>query len=125
VNDLLRTMLDMGRASNNQLSLTLKPTSVMGDVLEPVDSLLSRRGRDFEVILDCQPPDLVVLTDPLRLKQTVLNLARNSAKFVPTGGKIFLRAAVVDGLLQLAVGTSYVCGVRFECGAQAHLHDGL
>jgi len=63
------------RAVNNQIALSLKPTDIMRDVFEPVDVMLFRRGSKFDVILDC-PKDLVVMSDPLRLKQIVLNLSR-------------------------------------------------
>jgi CheY-like chemotaxis protein len=45
---------------------------------------------------------LVVMTDRLRLKQIVLNLGRNAAKFVEKGF-IRLRADVVNGMVQVYV----------------------
>jgi len=102
VNELLRNMLDMHRASNDQLSLSFQPTDVLSDVLEPVDSMLYRRGSTVRVTVEC-PDNLVVLTDPLRLKQVILNLGRNSSKFVASDGFIKLRACVVNGTVRLYV----------------------
>jgi signal transduction histidine kinase len=84
VNDLLRDMLDMHRASNNQLVVKLTPTDVLHDILEPVDGILYQREGHMKVYVEC-PKNLVVLTDRLRLKQVLLNLGRNSAKFVDDG----------------------------------------
>jgi signal transduction histidine kinase/CheY-like chemotaxis protein len=101
INDLLRNMLDMHRASSNQLVIAMAPTDLLRDVLEPVFSMLYHRCADFEVLLDC-PKNLVVMTDPLRLKQIILNLGQNAAKFVEKGF-IRLRADVVDDMVQVYV----------------------
>jgi signal transduction histidine kinase/CheY-like chemotaxis protein len=101
INDLLRNMLDMHRASSNQLKIEMAHADLLRDVLEPVASMLYHRCDDFEVLLDC-PKHLVVMTDRLRLKQIVLNLGRNAAKFVEKGF-IRLRADVVNGMVQVYV----------------------
>ncbi len=84
VNDLLRSMLDLHRAKSDQLMLEWLPTDMRRDILESVATMLYRRDEEFDVIVEC-PNDLVFSTDRLRLKQIVLNLARNSAKFVEEG----------------------------------------
>ena len=101
ISDLLRSMLDMQKAQNKLLQLNISPTDVLRDVLEPVATMLYRRGDDFVVHVDC-PKNLVISTDRLRLKQIVLNLASNSRKFVHRGF-INLRAAVVDGAVRIYV----------------------
>jgi signal transduction histidine kinase len=103
VNDLLRDMLDMHRASNHQLIIKLTPTDILHDVLEPVDGMLYQREGHMRVFVEC-PKSLVVMSDRLRLKQVILNLGRNSAKFVD-GGFLKLRARVDDnsGMVQLLV----------------------
>lgn len=70
------------------------PTDLTKDVFEPVGSMLYHRGLNYGVLFDC-PENLMVLTDRLRLTQVVLNLARNSAKFVDSGF-VRLLAQVVD-----------------------------
>jgi signal transduction histidine kinase/CheY-like chemotaxis protein len=101
INDLLRNMLDMQRASSHQLKVENAPTDVLRDVLQPIDSMLYRRDGKYEVHIEC-PGNLVVSTDALRLKQIVLNLGRNSGKFVEHGF-IRLRAAVVDGNVRVYI----------------------
>eukprot|EP00529_Nitzschia_sp_RCC80_P003842 CAMPEP_0113469268 /NCGR_PEP_ID=MMETSP0014_2-20120614/15806_1 /TAXON_ID=2857 /ORGANISM="Nitzschia sp." /LENGTH=1063 /DNA_ID=CAMNT_0000361729 /DNA_START=91 /DNA_END=3282 /DNA_ORIENTATION=+ /assembly_acc=CAM_ASM_000159 len=86
INDLLRNMLDMQRAGSNQMKIDTKPTNLMVDVLQPVQNMLHVRGSPFDVLISCSLDDqMVVMTDPLRLKQIMLNLTRNSAKFVEKG----------------------------------------
>jgi CheY-like chemotaxis protein len=94
INELLRSMLDIHRAINRQMTLDKTTVSVMHDIFEPVAAMLYRRDEAFEVIINC-PENLIVMTDRLRLQQVVLNLSRNSAKFVEKG-YICLRADVVD-----------------------------
>ena len=93
-------MLDMHRASSNQLNIQRAFVDLKRDILEPVASMLYRRGACFEVIVDCPPEPLIIETDPLRLKQVVLNLGRNSAKFVEQGFVRF-RTAVVDDSVRI------------------------
>lgn len=101
INDLLRSMLDMHKANSNQLKLDIKPTEILEDVLRPVRTILDSKHNPFDFLIDC-PEDLVVETDPLRLKQVVMNLGSNSRKFV-TRGYIRIGAHVQDGKVVLYV----------------------
>ena len=80
INDLLRNMLDMHRANANQLQLQMQHVDVARDILQPVASMLYARDADFVIQVTCEPDHLVISADPLRLRQIVLNLARNSVK---------------------------------------------
>jgi len=105
MNDLLRNMLDMQRASSNQLQLHESPTNIWNDILQPVDTMLYQRGDplDIRIMVEC-PPELHILGDKLRLKQILLNLGRNAAKFVTqSGGFIRFKAEVMDGSVQVSV----------------------
>lgn len=101
VNDLLRNMLDMHRAMNKQLKIKLSPTDILHDVLEPVQCMLTHRGSEIAVEVQC-PPNLYVLSDSLRLEQVVLNLGRNSIKFVDQGF-IRLVATIENGSVKIMV----------------------
>jgi signal transduction histidine kinase/CheY-like chemotaxis protein len=111
INDLLRNMLDMNRASSNQLHIKLAHADLLRDVLEPVASMMCHRCEGFEILLDC-PENLVVVTDRMRLKQILLNLGRNATKFVDKGF-IRLRVCEVDKLVQISVEDSGR-GIPFE-----------
>jgi signal transduction histidine kinase/FixJ family two-component response regulator len=104
IDDLLRNMLDMHRATSNQMHIEMAPTDLLRDVLEPAATMLHRRGDAFEVIVDCEK-NLIVQTDRMRLKQIILNLASNSKKFVQKGF-IRLSAGEIDGTVKLHVDDS-------------------
>jgi len=99
INDLLRNLLDMQRASSKELTIEEKATHLMDDVFHPVSNMLHiPKGSDIKVEVRCDATDaedLVVMADSLRLKQILLNLTRNSAKFV-SRGYIRMRARVVE-----------------------------
>jgi two-component system, sensor histidine kinase ChiS len=94
-------MLDMHRAMNKQLQIKLSPTDVLHDVLEPIQCMLASRGSMVTVEINC-PQHFYVLSDSLRLNQVVLNLGRNSVKFVEEGF-VRLSASVVDGHVRISV----------------------
>ena len=65
VSDLLRQMLDMHRAADHQLTLKMKLTDILHDILEPVAAMMHSHGvstQKVKVEVHC-PPDLLVLTD--------------------------------------------------------------
>jgi signal transduction histidine kinase/CheY-like chemotaxis protein len=101
INDLLRNMLDIHRTTQSEIKLALSPTDVLRDVFEPVASMLFMRGAKVDIVTDC-PNNLIVLSDGMRLKQIILNLASNATKFVEQG-YIRLRAAVIKGNVTLFV----------------------
>ncbi|CAB9507949.1 respiration control sensor protein ArcB [Seminavis robusta] len=93
INDFLRSMLDTHRASSGKIKINMAPTDVLRDILQPVASILYNRASNFQLLVECDPTDLVIMSDKIRLKQVVLNLARNSTKFVQHG-YVRLRAEV-------------------------------
>ena len=97
-------MLDTHRVQSNQIIIQKKHVDIRNDVFAPVASMLYRRGCAFEIILDC-PEELVITSDPLRLKQVVLNLTLNSAKFV-VSGFVRMGAYIQDGIVCLHVDDS-------------------
>jgi signal transduction histidine kinase len=66
-----------------------------------VCNILYQRDGGVDVTVDC-PKNLIIATDCLRLKQIMLNLGRNSTKFVHSGF-IRFRAAVVNGVVEVYV----------------------
>ena len=56
------------------------------------------------MLVEC-PENLWIMADPLRLKQVILNLGRNSSKFIDEGF-IRLKAEEVDGNVKLYVDDS-------------------
>jgi len=117
INDLLRNMLDMQRAGSNQIHINIKPTNIMDDIFKPVEAMMHLRDVPYKVIMevdsglnsgdDEDDNQLVVMTDPMRLKQVLLNLTRNASKFVEKG---FIRCSAsvnpINGFVELRVDDS-------------------
>lgn len=93
INDFLRSMLDIYRVSGKKITVAMAPTDILQDILEPVSCILYKRLASYEVIVEC-PPNTIVMTDSIRLKQVILNLVRNASKFVERG---FLRMRATVG----------------------------
>ena len=102
INDLLRNMLDMHRATSQELVVNLEPVDILHDVLEPVHSMLYSRGGPVVVSVHC-PAGLYVMADKLRLRQVILNLGRNSSKFVDKGFIRLCATQLVTNLVEFAV----------------------
>ena len=84
INDLLRSMIDMHKASSDQLRVELLPANLRRDIFDPVATMLYQREDTFTVEIEC-PENLTITTDRIKLKQIVLNLANNACKFVHMG----------------------------------------
>ena len=106
---LVNDILDMSKLQAGKVDLVNAPLYV--EVL--VDAVVSMqrdniegRGIDFVVERDISSP--CVLGDATRIKQVLMNILGNAAKFTPEGGSITFtisQGAVVDG----RVTTTYVC----------------
>ena len=101
INDLLRSMLDIGRVTKREMVLHPAPTLLARDVLKPIRSIITKQDNPFEVQVE-SPEELVIEIDRVRLRQIVLNLAWNSAKYVNQG---FIRLSVktTDTNVEIAV----------------------
>lgn len=101
INDLLRSMLDFHRVKSKKMKLNIEPFELDKDLLLPVKAMLYTRDSNIKIETDC-PPGMVLKTDPIRMKQVILNLGRNSVKFVEKG---YIRFAVkvVNGFVVITV----------------------
>lgn len=90
--ELLSSVLLIGKLLAGDVEFALRPVNVLRDILKPVADIVRLRSRSISVYVECQP-DLLVMLDPIRTKQIVVNLAFNSVKFTPRG-HIRLGAAV-------------------------------
>lgn len=102
IDDFLKSMLLMYRASANKLEVEVSPTNLYKEVFEPVSNILHPREENIEIFVDC-PRDLIVMTDSLRLKQVLLNLGRNASKFVTEGFIRLMATLDADGFVELSV----------------------
>ncbi|PUA82140.1 hypothetical protein C7S10_07070 [Nocardioides currus] len=87
VMDLLADVLDLSRIEANALPLALEPVRLR-EVVAEVFGLLSARAQQRSVTLVHHVEDEVVLSDPRRLRQVLLNLVANSLRHGRSGGRV-------------------------------------
>ncbi|AKG53354.1 hypothetical protein DGWBC_0678 [Dehalogenimonas sp. WBC-2] len=100
INDLL----DFARGEMGVLKVSrqqLQVTPLLLDLAAEISPQFDRKHQSLELVLaDRIPP---VMADEDRLRQILLNLLTNAAKFTPRGGQITLAAQVSGKMLRLSV----------------------
>ncbi|MBI3515538.1 MAG: two-component sensor histidine kinase [Proteobacteria bacterium] len=91
---LIGDVLDLSKIGAGRLELHDEPVD-LAQLVQACHRLLAERARDSKVALEVDiARDLpVLMADPVRLKQIVLNLMSNAVKFTPEGGRVTARAA--------------------------------
>lgn len=104
---LVTDLLDLNRAAQGRLKVEPQPVNLLGAVQESLD-LLSSLGQSHGVALRrAVATDLVVLADPTRLRQVLLNLGSNAIKYNRQGGDVqFLAERTTEGRIALTVADS-------------------
>jgi len=101
VNDLL----DLERVETGRIELAPEPVDLrrlLSDATALMGVQAAARGQLLSIDLDAGLPD-VVLADPQRLRQAVLNLLGNAVKFTPERGSVTLSARAENGLVRIAI----------------------
>ncbi|MEU5264815.1 ATP-binding protein [Amycolatopsis sp. NPDC021455] len=65
-------------------------------VTDLVDQVIVADAPDVTLTAAVADPDLVLIADPVRLRQTIGNLVGNALRYTPPGGQVTVRAAA-DG----------------------------
>lgn len=93
---LINDVLDMSRIESGKLKIEESDVylpSILDDIRDIVSSNVQKKQLNFNIYtIDLK--DENVLTDPLKLKQVLLNVVANAIKFTPSGGDI--RVSVVQ-----------------------------
>ncbi|GAM42360.1 hypothetical protein TCE0_044r16260 [Talaromyces pinophilus] len=85
---LINDILDFSKLEVGKMKVSIVPMNLKDTISEVVQALsYANRDKKLETVenLDQIPPDLVVLGDPVRLHQIIMNLLSNSYKFTPNG----------------------------------------
>lgn len=100
---LVDQILDLAKMAAGRLEVqweTVELKSFMLDLTSEIEALLTERGLALSISISTSLPR--VRTDPMHLRQIVLNLLGNSLKFTPSGG-IAVRARLVDMSIEPSV----------------------
>ena len=97
--DLLNDILDLSKIEAGRMSLEMVPYSirqVLEDCVHAQSAKAAEKGVDME--LECAlPANLLVLGDPLRMRQIASNLISNAVKFTDEGWvRVRLEAAAME-----------------------------
>lgn len=108
---MIEDLLQVTRSETGKLSIVLEATSVaeaVTDALNTVQGAATAKGITLSSTL---PPDLPCATaDPTRIRQVLIIILDNAAKFTPSGGTIHVSVAATGDLLQLTIADSG-CGI--------------
>ncbi|SEL06331.1 His Kinase A (phospho-acceptor) domain-containing protein [Roseateles sp. YR242] len=97
---LVDDLLDITRITRGKVELIRKPIAVdalLTEAIEGVSPLLEERQQLLRT--HCAvPPDIQLMGDPGRLRQVLVNLLSNAAKYTPPHGEVGIRAeTMVNG----------------------------
>jgi len=106
---LLNDLLDISKIEAGKFELDFTAVDVAEVVEACVSSLQPLAKRARIVLRTSLADDLpVVVADPQRLRQILLNLLTNAIKFTKEGGQVIVSGTMVDGALRLRVRDSGV-----------------
>jgi signal transduction histidine kinase len=106
---LLNDLLDISKIEAGKFELDFTAVDVAEIVEDCVASLHPLVKRARIVLRTSLAPDLpLVVADPRRLKQILLNLLTNAIKFTKEGGQVIVSGTMIDGELRLRVGDNGV-----------------
>ena len=96
---LINDVLDMSRIESGKLKIE-ESNVYLPSILEDIRDIVSSNVQKKQLSLNTNIVDLKdtnVLTDPLKLKQVLLNVVANAIKFTPSGGYVNLSLVQKDG----------------------------
>jgi signal transduction histidine kinase len=108
---LINDILDLAKIEAGKMPVHLEPTGlrpILVEVAAQIEPLVRRKSLEFRVELDEHIP--LLYTDPTKIKQIVLNLLSNAAKFT-NKGSVSLSAAPVGSTLVIQVSDTGI-GIR-------------
>jgi ammonium transporter, Amt family len=104
--EILNDILDFSKIEANRLeieNLPCSPKRIVADVAELLRPRAAEKGIALRLSLDERAPEKL-LSDPVRLRQILLNLIGNAVKFTPTGHvEISLRFDALDQTMEIDV----------------------
>ncbi|MGV1014755.1 MAG: sensor histidine kinase [Methyloceanibacter sp.] len=101
---LLNDLLDISKIEAGKFDLDFTAVD-LSDLVETCANSLQPLAQRARIVLRTSlAPDLpLVVADPRRLKQVILNLLTNAIKFTKEGGQVIVSGTLIDGELRLRV----------------------
>lgn len=99
--DIISDILDLSKIEANKVELQLEPVfipSLINEVIATIKPAIDKNQNDFSICYDT--PIETIQTDVLRLKQILINLLSNAAKFTQQGAITIHINSITDQQLQ-------------------------
>jgi PAS domain S-box-containing protein len=102
--ELINETLDLARIESGTIQVNLQPVP-LAPLLANCRAMVAGAAATRRVVFDDRPAatDLVVLADPVRLRQVLTNLLSNAVKYNREGGQVTIRAAAAGGRITIDV----------------------
>lgn len=113
---LINDILDLAKVESGKTDLKISHVDLaqmLDDCLTMIRQRAINRGLDLELAVSTILTGAVIRADKIKLKQIVVNLLSNAAKFTPSGGRIILKADRRGKELLISV-TDTGIGIRRE-----------
>lgn len=101
---IINDILDLSKVEADKLELEqldVSPFELLGDVHSLVSLMAENKGLFFDIEYDFPMPE-TINTDPVRLKQIIINLCNNAVKFTEKGG-VHIKVSYIDNEQSLFV----------------------
>ncbi len=110
---LIMGLLDMSKLESGTMGLRQSTTQI-DPILDEVVSTLTpvARKKGVDLVLDADRVACDLTADPERLRQVFVNLVDNAVKFTPAGGRVSIRARVVEAAPDGEDGAALLAPVR-------------
>ncbi len=91
--DLINSILDVSKVQAGKLVIDPSETDVP-EIIDSCQKIIMPKAREKDLVMEWNiSPDLpIIVADPMRLKQILINILSNAVKFTPTGSRIQVRA---------------------------------
>ena len=111
---LLEQLLDVSRIVSGKLELHLAPVHVDAIVQAAVDAVRpAAEDKGVRIAMQLESDLPLILADPERLQQVMINVLSNAVKFSPDGGAVDVDLRRVDGVAHIVV-RDHGIGIRSE-----------
>lgn len=101
---LIRDIIDLDQSEKGLLGIGLDNCDlhrVIYDAIEMVDSII--KLQNITLLLELNPPDLLITADSQRMRQIMNNLIGHALKHTPSGGELSIMTRIEDGEAVLVV----------------------
>ena len=95
---LINEVLDLAKIETGDIVLDEQKVDIWS-LLQSCKALVGTRANDRKIGIDTDmsPQGVILMADPIRLKQIIINLLSNAVKFSPPGSSVFLGWSVQNG----------------------------